>query len=688
MSESLRNLAFDVDYSSSTADMISNFLGPALENSASYDRAAGFFSSSLFVLAPGAWADFFLRGSKMQLICSVELSRQDYESLSQSEFQQELDLAAEFFKVWSKFLTQPRGELTGKLMRALIHHSLLEIKVASFGTQRGLFHDKLGVFKDKQGDSISFTGSANESWNAWSGKGNHESVDVFRSWVDADNERVLRHSERFSSYWNSRVDGLSVFEGEEILKVIMNKDPDEDLEKVLQEVRAELETAIPELSSRRGRILTGDRPALRDYQSEAVNNWFQAGCKGVISFATGGGKTVTALEIIRQWSLRGGTALVLVPTSILVSQWIREAEKYLSSPKILRADSSSVSSWKSVIRAFLKSPSSVEPRVVVTTYKSASTLEFAGLVPGHPELLIVGDEVHRFGAEETKNIKERINPGARLGLSATPVRGFDDAGNEAIVSYFGDTLEPVYSLREAIHDKYLVPYKFAYSEARLNQKEQDEWDELSKKISRILAIEKSSKPSSLITQLTTMRARIAKIAEDKISKAARIVAENYVSGDRWLVYCETVEHVNSIKIALRDLLPEVVIMTYTTFNEKDHDRVLLHFTNSGGILLAIRMLDEGVDIPLINKAIIVSSSQSEREFIQRRGRVLRRAQGKYLAELFDFLMLDSQGGVLSENELVRLLHFAEDALNQEPYIKLKSIWDSRKINAQIGGDDD
>lgn len=616
----------------------------------------------------------------MRLLTSVEFSKRDVEALENDD-SSESDLEREFLNAWTDLASSPNGQTSVRLLRALVSTSSLELRVAAYLKPRGLFHDKLGIIRGSNSETLSFTGSANETWNAWSGFGNHESFDVFRSWQPEDVDRVRAHEERFENYWAGRSAGLEVFQGEKLRQAIVASGPEEDLEKVLEEVRREIEQAIPLLKSKRSKRV---RPGfeLRSYQRDAVENWSMAGNRGIISFATGGGKTLTALEIMNRWSSHGGSVLVLVPTGILVGQWISEIDKYFLDAKVLRADSKSAVNWRKAIRAFLQPPKN-QVQIVVATYKTAASSVFHELLRGLNGYLVVGDEVHRFGAPNTRIIADYLHPAATLGLSATPLRAHDDEGTESIFEFFGDGIEPTYSLRDAITSGNLVPYKFSFSRVRLSDDEQSDWDLLSNKISKMLAIVGESSPMSpQLQSLLINRARIAKQAKGKASATAEILAAEYSVGDRWLVYCETNSHLKLVSDSIREALPAVPVLTYTSTNEEEHRDVLSHYQRVGGILLAIRCLDEGVDLPLINKAIIVSSSTSPREFIQRRGRILRTHPGKNLAVLFDFLMEDVNGSILMPSELERLTEFAEDAINQEPYIRLKFL---RSSTGSIGG---
>jgi len=654
------------DYSTSSADLARSFLLPSLENATRYDRASGYFSSSLFVLAPSAWTTFFGSGGKMRLICSSQLTHADVDAV-RTQGADAVSLREGFIDSWERMLKKKDGTLTAKFLSALIYYERLELRIARYAPGNGLFHDKLGIFYDSLGNQASFTGSANETWSAWSGAGNHESIDVFRSWEGSEVPRVRSHEKRFEDYWSGNAKGLEVFEGQDLRDIVVTREPDEDLASILEEVRKSL-----------GAPGGGKNPnsqalkPLRGYQLEAVENW-ETKERGLISFATGGGKTLTAIEIIRRWNLRSGSAIVLVPTSILVEQWIKELRENMPEARILRADSTEARNWPKTIGSFLAADASGPSRIVVTTYKTAASKRFKSLVQGNDELLVIGDEVHRFGANDTRTIAQSLSARGRLGLSATPLRKYDDEGTDAIFEYFGQHIEPTYTLSQAIKDGNLVPYNFEFLSASLSTEEQEEWDDLTARIGKLLGsdgLQGNGRRSSAVEALSVSRARVAKLAQSKTRIAAEVVAKNFEEGDRWLVYCETVEHVSSVMEEIRSRMPRVTLMKYLSSNSSDHRDVMNHFEQVGGILVAIRCLDEGVDIPLINKAVIVSSSQSEREFIQRRGRALRRAPGKNFAYLFDFLMETSDGEILNTKELERLLEFSRDAFNQEPYIRL------------------
>lgn len=665
----LRNYEFQGQYSVFSDQLYSDFLEPSIQNSILYRRASGYFSSTIFALGPMAFTDFFENGGRVQLICSPHFSSDDQNAIQNAHAAADMSLS----EVWSnsvKAATESEfGNLTSRFLAALIRNDYLELKIARFTAGNGLFHDKLGIFSDENGEVLSFTGSANETLSAWSGVGNHESIDVFRGWLELDKDRVLNHENRFRSFWDGEANGIEVLSGEEAAQSLLEAHEPESLSDLTDELRNKIFRQLK---------LAPKRPKPRDYQEQAIQNWIASAHRGVISFATGGGKTLTALHCAKTWLDADRVCVVLLPSSILVSQWMNEIKQFFSSAKVLRADSQGVAGWKKVLGDFLKpNPLIKEPRFVLATYVGAQRREFRQeLQKAQANTLLIGDEVHRFGATETRKIAEDYEPKARLGLSATPLRKMDDEGTEAIYDFFGSQLEPIYTLQQAIEEGNLSPYKFDFQEARLTPEEQATWDEYSFKIRTLMSkedLEGGGRISPELERLLIARARVAKLAEQKVKLAAKQIIDTFEQGDRYLAYCETGEHVDALQGELTSLGAKMTVMTYLASNEEEHERVMQHFSNHGGLIIAIRCLDEGVDIPAINKAAILSSSQSPREFIQRRGRLLRKYPGKVRAELFDFLTLRSTGEKLQDGEFERLKEFAVDASNPDVRMKLAQL---------------
>ena len=281
-----------------------------------------------------------------------------------------------------------------------------------------------------------------------------------------------------------------------------------------------------------------------------------------------------------------------------------------------------------------------------------------------------------------------IDAAARLGLSATPERAGDPEGTTAIYNYFGGVID-TYTLKDALNVGTLCDYLSYPQLVRLNAQEQEDWDELSKKIGRLVAQAHNSNDGASsnlmgrVKVLATQRARIAKTAAAKTPLAHSVVSKNYEPGQRWLVYCDNKHQLQEITGKLRS--SGIDAYEYYSDMPGDKDATLRYFNENGGVVVSIKCLDEGVDIPNADHALILASSKNPREFIQRRGRVLRKADGKSLAIIYDAILQpeslgDASGMALLQGELARAGNFAQSALNSNARDPLE------RLVVSLGGD--
>ncbi|MBN9152186.1 MAG: DEAD/DEAH box helicase family protein [Micrococcales bacterium] len=649
-------------YSTSTDELLDDFYIPVLESSLTYDRAVGYFSSSLLALAPIAFSDFVARGGRIRLLCSPYLTPDDAEAVSELPGHlQPTPLAAAEQALRELANGTPTQILTAKCLSALIQSGTLELKFAVPKYGPGLFHDKIGAMLDGLGNSVCFTGSANETAAAWSGYINHEQITVFRSWEPNDSQRCVELRRDFDELWFGLRRGLTVTDAAESGHLVTKRIDPEPIDSVLAQIR----TAA-------GRI--GAEPSqidLRDYQEEVLRNWDLAASKGIVAFATGGGKTRTALEGVRRWTSEGRPALILVPTRYLHEQWYRELREHLPSLPLLRVGAGATrAQWLSRLGDYTAAATELGPRVVLATYRSATQSAFLSNIRGGDHLLVVGDEVHSIGAHDTRQIMREVASGGRLGLSATPERFGDPAGTDSIFEYFGEILEPRFGISEALDRGVLVPYEYDFETCALTQAEDEEWASLTSQVGVMLARNKGEM-NERIRLLLIRRARVIKRATAKSSLARRVLAQEYVAGDRWLVYCADIAHVREVRNELSEL--KIDLLEYHS-ETVDQEAQLDYFEARGGVLLAVKCLDEGVDIPLINKALILASSSNPREYIQRRGRVLRRSPGKFHARVIDAMVLDSSGLPVMPTEIKRAMEFASHSLNDRPLLYLEELY--------------
>jgi hypothetical protein len=257
--------------------------------------------------------------------------------------------------------------------------------------------------------------------------------------------------------------------------------------------------------------------------------------------------------------------------------------------------------------------------------------------------------------------------------------------------YFGEVIPPPITLADAIAAGRLVEYEYTPHPVSLTAEESEDWKRLTLQIRREVGSSKGEggKPAPLSEKakmLLIRRSRIAKKAANKIVLAAKVLARHYDEGDRWLVYCEDQSHLEAVVSALRGI--GLSPLRYHTDMDGDKDAALAHFRTFGGVMVSIRCLDEGVDIPAVDHALILASSQNPRQFVQRRGRVLRKAPWKHMASIHDAIVVpvslddEPEQAALLKSEFVRAVEFARSAINRDAGAEL------REIAARLGFDPD
>ncbi|MEG4533610.1 DNA phosphorothioation system restriction enzyme [Microcoleus sp. D2_18a_D3] len=433
---------------------------------------------------------------------------------------------------------------------------------------------------------------------------------------------------------------------------------------------------------------------LRQYQRLAVANWFANQGRGTLKMATGSGKTITALAIATELynKINLQVLLVICPYCHLVNQWARESEKFGLKP-ILAFDSAR--SWQNKLAAGLYEVRSGD-RAFLTIITTNATLMGDSLrsqLRYFPEkTLIIGDEVHNLGAPRLGESLPR-NIGLRLALSATPERHFDEQGTEAILDYFGPVLQPELTLADAIRQKALVHYLYYPILVELTEAETRKYSRLTQKIGWALWGDEKVEENDALTTLLMQRARLIGAAANKLT-ALRELMIHRLDTAHTLFYCGDGAIEGSARRNNNRQLTETAkllgselgyrVNTYTAATPLAERERLRQQFESGELqgLVAIRCLDEGVDIPAIRNAVILASSSNPRQFIQRRGRILRPHPGKERATLFDMIVLPPDLGRetlevernLLRKELKRFLEFADLADNAgEARVKLLQL---------------
>lgn len=686
MSQQLSEVPISLGYASGDDDLVRDFYVPCLSAAAKYDRAAGYFRSTLYVLMGVAFSDFASRGGKIRLVCSPHLSPEDVKALDGAYEEREI-VGARTLEDVRDLLSDTRSRPVTEFLATLVSCGVLDLRIAYKPNKAGIFHQKLGIFEDADENRVSFNGSANETFSAWDIESNSESFDVFRSWQGEGPARVARHVAYFERLWAGNVAGLHVKDFPEIAKeeLVAARLPtgiDDAAERVRHFVGAK-QAQVPSVPAAPPDTTT--RRTLQKHQADVLVNWKAAGYRGIIPHVTGAGKTVTALRAIRDWCESGRSAIILVPSELLAKQWLLELEKDLGdlNPLVVTAGAgNSRASWENLVADLTRKMPELGPRITIATLQTASKPHFHSRVQGGAHLLLVADEVHRLGSIGCAGILE-IETGARLGLSATPERYGDTEGTARIFEYFGGRLKPPFGIPEAIAAGRLVPYDYHVHQVRLTDLEQENWNKLTESIkreySRLPKDDRGARVASDRFHLMLFRrAAILKQAENKTNLAIQLLREEYRDGDRWLVYCDSQSQLGDVLAGLQSLRKPAY--EYHSAMQGERGATMSHFSSRGGILVAIRCLDEGVDIPSVNRALILASSTNSREFIQRRGRVLRTHRDKFSAEVHDCLVLPSASAnnpagdnVILRTELRRSAEFAEYARNRSVALELSIL---------------
>jgi superfamily II DNA or RNA helicase len=430
----------------------------------------------------------------------------------------------------------------------------------------------------------------------------------------------------------------------------------------------------------------------------------------VLEHATGSGKTFTALNAIAEHLSENKPVLVLVPSQLLLYQWLEELQTELPSAFILCAGAGK-NGWQDTtkVEAFSDPDPDLGQRIVLATMQTARTNAFLDRFRSSAELLVVADEVHRTGSNENRRLFQ-VNAGSRLGLSATPTRFGDAEGTDAMNTYFGPRIGKAFTLADAIASGRLCSYEYHAHRVSLTLEEAESWVDLTKRINRELAQQgkqagpfDASQMSSQVKMLLIKRARLAKQALNKLAIAEKIMARHYQPGDSWLVYCDDRKQLESVKDRIDKL--GIPVNEYHSGMLGSPSDTLRWYKRHGGVLVSIRCLDEGIDIPEISHALILASSQNPREYIQRRGRVLRMPPPpslKTTATVHDALVLpdsladEPSQTSLVKSELSRALEFAHGAMNKTASSELLEmaitlgidIGDLRNAGLEEDDDDD
>ncbi len=669
-------------YDSAEYDLIRDLIVPLLQNSKLYLRGVGFFTSGWLRLAVEGVTGLIENSGAARIIISPILERSDWEAFQLGEEAKYNEMLKD---VLEKHVVDIAATLKKDTLNALawmIADNVLEFRfaVAREYTMGSDYHDKVGVFIDGEDNRVAIHGSFNDTVK---GSLNGEAFSVFKSWEEGQYPFVEQHHKRLTELWEKGNRQFRIFTIPEAIRQKIIRLRTSNHRPYMKPVATEI-LPLSVTDSLQNPF------NLYPYQEEAIHNWISVNCQGVFEMATGTGKTLTSLSAaLNRFEEIGRLALIiLVPYLHLLEQWEKDCIKVGFNPVLC---SSAHRDWHIKVENKIQdfNIKALQHICIIAVHATASTDRFAKatkkLKPEHT--MIIGDEVHGLGAPILKRAMIS-NAGMRLGLSATPRRWFDEKGTEAIFTYFGPVCFE-FPLEKAI-GKYLTPYEYKPELVNLNVEEMELYEGLTARITLLIKMIDDNKLDieEELKRLLLERSRIIASAEAKLDKLLILLKdmikhsrENKNTLSHILIYCAPGSHKKVLR-AVADLGLKCHEFVHTvTIN--DRQKILEQFANGDiQVIVAIKCLDEGVDIPSTRTAFFLASTSNPREFVQRRGRILRLAEGKNKAIVYDFIVVPKQEHLhlkreidsgLLKREMPRFAEFASAAKNE--FEARSKLWD-------------
>ena len=673
----LRQLEIGPKYQTNTRDnaAIDEFYIPVLSVAKSYDRLSGYFSSASLALAARGIAALIENGGKMRLICSPLLTQDDVEMLNKAWSDNgkiELDeFCSRIFEFDAE--TIERDHLAA--FAWLLKNGRLDIKLAVPTRENGeiiagaLDHEKIGIVKDAFGDVISFSGSNNETINGW--LENKEEFKVFKSWVAGQGEYCTLDELDFEKHWNGVQEHVRTVELSDAIrqKLISTSDGFDKEQYVYRHY-----------TRQRGIKQVWQSLNLYDYQNAAICKWWDNRCRLLFRMATGSGKTRTAIgcinRLMEEYANDRFFCVIAVPTTDLCGQWVGELKnRIIADTKFIVANSRN-EGWKGELSSEISDIklglSLYKAIMVVTTHTTASSDYFCELVNSlNKEVMtiLIGDEVHGMGAAiHKKALLENYQK--RIGLSATPDRMFDEEGTEMLIEYFGND-DYQFGIKEALKYQRVCPYNYHPILVHLTEDEWCRYQSLTDKIAKLSnAAHHDPEIKDRLEQLLRDRAMIVQAASGKLPRLSKLIADqvDLFKGKALAFTCpQLFKEVQNIFVR-----NDLAAHSYCEKDGKERPNILKDFTDGRyDVLVAMNCLNEGIDVPDARVEVLVSSSTNPREYIQRLGRVIRKAPGKICAEVFDFLVVpERENSGLIERDFKRAAYIASCAQNSAEAISI------------------
>lgn len=723
--------SLDRDYKTGSENEPLQFYLDGLANSNEFRLLLGYFSSSAINLLSVGFATFISKGGKMKMIINHLLSAKDKEAISRVEDYPndirvfDLTDIVSLGRVLDEYDTH-----FFECLAYLIAEERIEIKVIKPKNGKGIAHYKSGVFSDGQ-DAVGYQASCNFTYYGLSE--NIEQLEAFLSWENGRSNKLIRKQLKLiDDYFTEKDEDVEYIPVSDIEVVLKNRFGKKDINELLvqeEQLLRKKQSLISnpnlkktitkifseiEIIRRTPKFPYSEGP--REYQINAYNNWVANNYKGMFAMATGTGKTITSLNCLLNEYKKTGIyrAIITVPTTALVEQWKKECAKF-NFKNIITV--SSKENWDKNL-AFFNTASKLigTSYIVIVTYASLPRPKFQSYFTQLPkDTILIADETHNLGSQGLLRLLPKIQLEKRIGLSATPHRKFDEVGNQAIQEFFND--EPPYivsySMEEALKIGWLCSYTYYPHIVKLTDQEMEKYKELSLQLLRMGLFDKETgtfKSTPEIEKKLLERKRIIHKAANKLEAFKAILRNEFAKRKNLkytLIYVpegveasfdetdfsvETEDEnrlINEYTKAVSQTDDSVMVKQFTA-NSTNREGILKNFEQSNiHVLTSMKCLDEGVDVPRSELAIFCASTGNPRQFIQRRGRVLRLHKDKIHATIHDLVVVPEIADVstfemekgLVKKELERVVDFANLAMNKtDTYETLKSILEYYNLN--------
>ena len=712
------------------------FFDDGLKNSTEFDLKLGYFSSAAISVLAEGFATFISRGGYMRLIINHIVSKKDKEAITNGMMGNIIDCSDLSNFQYLKTTFNEYQEQFFRCLAYMISQKRIDIRIIKPRGQKGIAHTKSGQFRD--GDSITaFTGSANFTISGLFNNIEEIKIDRSDSIDRMVQKRIEKQRKDFDAIMSGEKKGIDYLSPKDLVEAISTNYGDSDIEELL-----DVEKKLREVKKQHDIVATSvhediapsipkfpyDKP--REYQQLAFENWKNNNQQGLFAMATGTGKTITSLNCLLEIYKRNGyyKAIILVPTITLVNQWEKECWKF-NFGNIIKVYSKNTE-WRSKIELLMMTEKYRKPReptqnfIIISTYASFARENVFSILNSfeRTKVLLIADEAHNMGSPSILKRLGTINYLRRIGLSATPERQFDDDTDKKLYRFFGaeEKFTFEYSMEEAIKKGVLCKYYYYPHLVKLTDEEMANYIELSEKISKYFNYNSGlfDKKDEILMGLLLARKRIIHKAANKLGAFKKIIEERYErngnlkysliyvpEGNKPDYFSDSDIFDKSEQVA-DDLVSDHLIDVYTeavmkidkyitvrkfVSGQKDRDAILADFAKGRlQVLTSMKCLDEGVDVPRSELAIFCASTGNPRQFIQRRGRVLRTHPDKYMAEIHDLVVAPEVSTTSSsykmeqsllKGELMRVKNFS--MLSENPsysQMELKSVMEHYGLN--------